>query len=167
MSNRWRSCRKITVVSLAAMASRVNVNKYFSQSAYAFFTTHFFFHPNFQRLAKLFIFGGFSLSKKVEFFNNVTFLVNSLIQKMPNYFKRPIWSKISSQPGPALKAETAPSDGRIGKPSTYWWSQLWVILWIFRVRLFWYINILNPNTTLKVGFSPGISKFMSLIKLLF
>ena len=47
-------------------------------------------HPNLQRLAKLYSFGGISLDKKVEFFINATFLVNTLIQKMSNFFKRPI-----------------------------------------------------------------------------
>ena len=63
----------------------------------------------FQRLAKLYSFEWLPFSKKVESFINATFLVNTLIQKMSNFFKRPIQSKFSSQPAPANKAKTAPS----------------------------------------------------------
>ena len=76
-------------------------------------------HPNFQRLTKLCTFKGVIEGVKVAFLIRATFLLKSSIQKMPNYFRRPIQSKSSSQPAPATKAETAPSDGRIGKPSTY------------------------------------------------
>ena len=60
------------------------------QAAYAFLSKKILLHPNMQRLAKLYSFGGIFLSKKVEFLINATFLLNTLIQKMSHYFKRPI-----------------------------------------------------------------------------
>ena len=95
--HRWRSCRVIAIDFASSDGEPGQCKQIFQPISVRVFYDAFFdwlkkslLHPNFQRLAKLLIFGGFSLSKKVDLFINATFLLNTLFQKMSNFSKRPI-----------------------------------------------------------------------------